>query len=509
MRKKLVKAEKIRVRIAPSPTGPLHIGTARSALFNYLFAKKNKGDFILRIEDTDAQRSNLKWTEEIIESLKWLGIDWQEGPDVDGKFGPYKQSQRLDIYEKYIKKLLDDEKAYYCFCSEEELEAIKQEQMARGVAPHYTGKCRKLSEKERGKNLEQKKSSVIRLKVSTKKIKFDDLIRGKIEFDAGLLGDFIIAKDSKSPLYNLAVVIDDYEMQISDVIRGEDHISNTPKQILIQEALGFYQPVYAHLPLILAPDRTKLSKRHGAFSLAEYKEQGYLPEAVINFMALLGWNPGRNMEIFTLSGLIKEFSIERVQKSGAIFNIQKLDSINSFYIRQKTTDKLTLLCIPFLISAKLIEKNGNGYKITQTGEGISLATMEKIIEGYKARMKKLSEIVEIADFFFKEKLAYSKDLLKWNQMSDKDIEKSLSASEKILSSIETWNLKNLEKILIEEAVKFTLENNYPENNRGFLLWPLRVSLSGKKASASPFEIAEVLGKEKTLQRIKEAKKLLV
>ena len=224
MKTKEIKIKKVRVRIAPSPTGALHVGTARSALFNYLFAKKNKGSFVLRIEDTDIERSDLKWTQEIIEELKWLGIQWDEGPDIDGQYGPYKQSQRLDIYEKYLKQLLDENKSYYCFCSEDELEAMRQEQMARGVTPHYKGKCANLSKEEAEKFLKQGKLSVIRFRITNKKIKFTDLVRGEVEFDAGLLGDIIIAKNSKTPLYNFSVAVDDHEMQISHVIRGEDHI---------------------------------------------------------------------------------------------------------------------------------------------------------------------------------------------------------------------------------------------------------------------------------------------
>ncbi len=502
------EAKKIRVRIAPSPTGALHIGTARTALFNYLFAKKNKGIFVLRIEDTDLERSELKWTQDIIEELKWLGINWQEGPDIDGKYGPYKQSQKLDIYEKYIKKLLDENKAYYCFCSKDELEAMRQEQMARGVAPHYNGKCLNLSKEEIIKLLDKNNGSVIRFKIQNKKIKFIDLIRGEVEFNSGLIGDIIIAKDLKTPLYNFVVVIDDYEMEISHVIRGEDHISNTPKQILIQEALNLDQPIYAHLPLILAPDRTKLSKRNGIVSIRDYREQGYLPEAMVNFMVLLGWNSGTEKEIFTLSSLIKEFSLERVQKPGAIFNIQKLNFINGFYIREKSIEKLTELCLPYLVSAKLIKEYSGGYKVSETEEEILLVTLQKIIKAYQFRLKKLSEIVELTDFFFKEKLDYQKEILKWQQMTDKDIEGSLLASEKILSEIKNWNTENLEEELIKEAIRFNLEKGYPEKNRGFLLWPLRIALSGKQASASPFEIADILGKEKTLQRIKEAIKLL-
>ena len=505
--KKEAKIKKVRVRIAPSPTGALHIGTARTALFNYLFAKKNKGIFVLRVEDTDLERSELKWTQEIIEELKWLNIDWQEGPDIDGKYGPYKQSQRLDIYEKYIKKLLNENKAYYCFCSENELEAMRQEQMVRGVAPHYNGKCLNFSEEEVKNLLNKDKPSVIRFKVKNKKVKFTDLIRGEVEFDGGLIGDIVIAKNLKVPLYNFAVVVDDYEMQISHVIRGEDHISNTPKQILIQEALNFDQPIYAHLPLILAPDRTKLSKRHGTVSIKDYREQGYLPEALINFMALLGWNSGTEKETFTLSGLVKEFSLEKVQKQGAILNIQKLNFINSFYIREKTIERLTELCLPYLVSAKLIEEYSGGYKISETKEEMLLVTLQKIVKAYQSRLKKLSEVVELTDFFLKEKVNYQEDMLKWQQMSDEDVKVSLMESEKVLFEIKNWDSKILEGELIKGAVNFNLEKGYPEKNRGFLLWPLRVALSGKQASASPFEIADILGKEKTLQRIKEAIKL--
>lgn len=484
---KKLEPKPIRVRFAPSPTGPLHVGSARTALFNYLFTKKNKGKFVLRIEDTDKERSEQKWTDEIIEQLKWLGIKWDEGPDIDGKFGPYKQSQRLDIYEKYLQKLLDDDQAYYCFCTEEELEQSRQEQMSRGVAPKYNGKCAHLSPTEVKKNLAESRQAVIRFRISDKKIKFNDLVRGLVEFNAGLLGDVVIAKDLKTPLYHFAVVVDDFEMKISHVIRGEEHLSNTPRQILLQKALGFDTPEYAHLPLMLNPDRSKLSKRQGDVALADYHNQGYLPEALINFMVLLGWNPGTEKEVFTLAQLTREFSIEKVQKAGAVFNLQRLDFINGYYIREKSIEKLTELCVPYLKSSGLL----------MAGQ-VSEAKLEKIIEVSRQRMKKLSEIPELSDFFFQEKLNYDKNLLKWDAMGEGEIKKSLAASEKILSELKTWDLKSLEEVLTESADKF---NN---KNKGFLLWPLRVALSGKKFSPSPFEIADILGREKTLQRIKDA-----
>ena len=312
-----------RVRIAPSPTGPFHIGTARTALFNYLFAKKYNGIFILRMEDTDIERSKKEWEEDIIEGLKWLGLMWDEGPLPDGEgyignYGPYRQSERQEIYKKYIQKLLDEGKAYYCFCSPEELEAKRQYFMSIGQPPRYNGKCRNLSEKEVKEYLEAKKPYVIRFKNPNKKVVFDDLIHGKIESDSSEFGDIVIAKDQTTPLYNLAAVIDDFEMKITHVIRGEDHIPNTPKQILLYEALELKPPKFAHLPLILGPDRSKLSKRHGAVALREYRKEGFLPEALINFMAFLGWNPGKEREIYSLNSLIKEFSLARCQKLSLI-----------------------------------------------------------------------------------------------------------------------------------------------------------------------------------------------
>ena len=483
--------------MAPSPTGPLHVGGARTTLFNYLFAKKNKGKFVLRIEDTDTQRSEQKWTDEIINELRWLGIEWDEGPDIGGEFEPYKQSQRLDIYEKYLKKLLEEKKAYYCFCSEEELENKRQEQMSRGVAPKYDGKCAHLPDEIVKKNLEEKKPSVIRFGVHNKKIKFNDLVRGEVEFDAGLLGDVVIAKDFNTPLYHFAVVVDDFLMQISHVIRGEEHLSNTPRHILLQEALGFYQPTYAHLPLMLNTDRSKLSKRQGDVALSDYHGQGYLPEALVNFMVLLGWNPGTEKEVFSLPQLVKEFSIEKVQKAGAIFNIQRLDYLNGLYIREKPIEKLTELCIPYLKEAGLLVQGQ-----------ISQNKLQEIVEVSRTRMKKLSDIVSLSDFFFTNKLAYDKDLLKWQKMGDGEVKDSLIFSEKILSEIKKWDLKNLETELFAGSEGFNSEKNYPEKNKGYLLWPLRVALSGKDSSPSPFEIADILGKEKTLKRIEDAIKML-
>jgi len=500
---KFIKQGEVRTRFAPSPTGFLHIGSARTALFNYIFAKKSKGSFILRVEDTDVERSKPEFEQDIIDNLKWLGIESDE--DI------YRQSERGDIYTKYLKKLLEQNKAYYCFCSEEELEDQRQEQMSRGLPPRYNGKCLQLSSKQVKKNLADGKKSIIRFKMPAQKIVFNDLVRGKVEFDSSLIGDVVIAKDLNDPLYNFAVVVDDFEMKISHVIRGEDLLPNAPIQILLQKALGFSQPEYAHLPLILGPDKSKLSKRHGAVSMAEYKKQGYLSETIINFLAFLGWNPGTEREIFSFASLIKEFSIERVQKPGAIFNIKRLDFLNGFYIRQKSLEKLTELCIPYLVQEGLLEpvfitesyppayggmSISQKYKIIETKEEVNLDYLKKVVAVYQERLKKLSEITELTNFFFKDKLVYDRGLLIWKNMTEKEVKTSLDKTIDVLSKIDKWDRNNIEKSLISKG------------DRGEALWPFRAALTGKKASAGPFEIAEILGKEKTLKRLQDAYVLL-
>ncbi len=499
----LMNREKIRVRYAPSPTGTLHIGGARAALFNYLFAKKNDGSFILRIEDTDRERSKREFENDIFAGLKWLGIDWDEGPISDsneysGSFGPYRQSERGEIYERYIRKMMEEDKAYHCFCSPEDLEAQRQYQMGRGEAPKYAKTCAKMSKEEADKKVAKGERSVIRLRVPSKKMKFKDLVRGDVEIDSETIGDIVIAKDLKTPLYNLAVVIDDFEMKISHVIRGEDHISNTPKQMIVAEALGLPHPTYAHLPLVLGPDKSKMSKRHGAVSVIEYKRQGYLPEAMVNFMAFLGWNPGTEKETYSMDSLTEDFSIEKINKSGAVFNIKKLEHINSSYIREKVVDELIGLCVPFLLESGLIRKGDEGY-VSSDGEAVPPDLLTKAVYLHRERMKTLSEISDFADFLFKKDLDYDRDLLRWKDMSDDKLKESLDIIDNILSGIkeDDWHEKKLEETLMAEAEK--------RGNRGELLWPLRVALTGKKASAGPFEVADALGKEKSLERIRKAK----
>ena len=463
---------KIRVRIAPSPTGPLHLGTARSAFFNFVYAKQNGGEFILRIEDTDIKRSDPIFEKDITDGLSWLGIKWDEF---------YRQSDRLDIYEKYLKKLLDSSFIFWCPHSEEELSAERHEQMGRKTSPAHRCDFRDGSSgPECGK-------SILRFKNDFDgDIFFDDLIRGSIAFAGKILGDFSVAKDLRTPLYNLAVVVDDYETAITHVIRGEDHISNTPKQILLQNALGFSRPKYAHLPLILGTDRSKLSKRHGAASVLEYQKSGYLPEAMINFMILLGWHSADENEILGMPEIMKNFSLDRVQKGGAVFNLDKLKWLNGEYIKKLEKEDLASRLKDFV--PEFCEEIAGDPK-----------KWLKISEVLRERLVTLGEAGEMAEYFYKEPY-YSKELLSWKEsQTAEDILRHLKYTKEVLEKLPDFKPKELEGVLMPYAEK---------EGRGEVLWPFRTALSGRRASAGPFEIAGVLGKEETIKRLQKAIEIL-
>ena len=470
--------EPVRVRYAPSPTGLFNLGGARTALSNWLFAKKEGGKFILRIEDTDTQRSKREYEENILESLRWFGLDWDEGPDIGGPFEPYRQSDRLDIYENYLKNLLSQKKAYYCFCSKEQLETEKQAMLAQGLAPKYNGHCASLSEKETEERAKKGESSVIRFQVPQVEIEFHDVIRGKIKFDASLIGDIVIARNLRSPLFSFSVVIDDAAMKISHVIRGEDLLPTTPSQILLQKTLGFNELRYAHLPLILGQDRKKLSKRYMDTSLFEYKKQGYLPEALVNFIALLGWHPKGEKEILTLDELVKEFDLKRVQKAGAIFNPEKLDWFNGQYIKRLTVDKLVEKLKP------LLEENG----ISSSDD-----FLKKVAEAERDRMKTLQDFFILTDFFF-ELPDYDANLLIWKTEPISTIKIVLGKAFEIIKNIEVGEFER-------QKLFTSLDNLVSEYGRGAVFWPLRVAVSGKSASPDPLVIMEILGKDETERRI--------
>lgn len=341
-------AGKIRARFAPSPTGQIHVGNARTALFNWLFVRRQGGTFVLRIEDTDLERSEARYEAQLLDDLKWLGLDWDEGPDLGGPYGPYRQTDRMEIYRTTALRLVQERKAYYCFCSAEELERERQQAVAEHKPQIYSGKCRRLDPDEAQRRVANGEAAAIRLKIPEHPIKFHDLVHGAVEFASEVVSDLIIVRSSGVPVYNYVVVVDDAEMKITHVIRGDDHLSNTPKQVALYEALGLPVPEFAHLSTILGPDRERLSKRHGATSIANFRDMGILPEALMNYLALLGWAPsGGTRETFTPQELVKEFSLERVTPSPAVFDMEKLYWLNRHYIKQSQPQRIRSLARPF------------------------------------------------------------------------------------------------------------------------------------------------------------------
>lgn len=460
-------SKKVRVRFAPSPTGLLHIGSARTALFNWLFARGNGGVFILRIEDTDRERSKKEYEDDILFGLKWLGLDYDEF---------YRQSERGDIYKKYLEQLLEEEKAYYCFCSKEKLQAERDAMLSEGLAPKYMGTCRSIPKAEAQLRKDAGNESVIRLRIPQAQISFKDIIRGDISFDGALMGDSVIAKDLDNPLYNFVVVIDDFLGEITHVIRGEDHISNTPRQIALMDALGFEKPKFAHLPIILNPDRSKMSKRFADTALRDYIDKGYAKEALINFIGLLGWHPDGDREIVTIDDLIREFSLEKVQKSGAVFNQDKLDWLSNLYIRQM--DNST-----FADQAKnFIPENWQ--------------LNEAIIYSVKERINRFSDLKELIHFYF-ELPEYEVGDLSWKGMDTNKIKENLNIARDMVEAIPDVEFKT-------ELLEKTILHKLSGSNRGEVLWPLRVALSGQKNSPGPFEIMAAIGKNESLSRIDKA-----
>ena len=469
-----ISNQPIRVRIAPSPTGPFHIGTARAALFNYLFAKKNKGQFLIRIEDTDRQRSTKASEEEILAGLKWLGLEADE-PIVW-------QTENLNLHKKYLEQLRAENKIYPCFCSKEELELERAQQTAQKLPPKYSGKCRQLSIEEQKKLIDADKSCVWRLKIMPEKISFDDLIRGKIEEDTALMSDLVVAKNFNEPLFLFSNVVDDFAMKITHVIRGEDHISNTPKQILLYRALNFPLPQFGHLPLLLNKDRSKMSKRDQGAFLNDLKSAGFLSEAIVNYIALLGWNPGNEKEFFTIEELQKEFSLERVRKSASIFDYEKLLWFNSHYLHEMPIEKLAEQILPII-----------DFEINEDKK-----YFQQCVEAIRGRLKNLTEAPTMLKFFFIEPEVSIDLILNEKMQVDKSIaQKALTATIEALEKLTDFNLPT-----IEEALKNTIAELGFKN--GQVLWPIRASLSGTKFSPGAFEIATILGKERTLIRLKKS-----
>ncbi len=457
------------MRFAPSPTGPFSIGNVRTALFNWLYARHCGGKFFLRIEDTDKERSKKEYEKQIFEGLEWLGLNWDNEPVY--------QSKRTEIYGKYLRKLLDNGHAFYCFCSEEELEADRQAKISQGLPPTYSGRCRNMSEDEVKRRMDGGEKWTIRFRMPDSEIEFSDLVRGKISFKGSLVGDFLIAKDLESPLYNFAVVIDDHEMGITHVIRGEDHISNTPRQIAIAEALGFPSFKYAHLPLILSHEGGKLSKRHLSKSLLDYRDEGYIPEAMVNFLALLGWHPKEDREVVTIDEAVREFDAKRIQKSGAAYSEEKLGWYNSQYIKRLPAGKVAGYLEGFVPSEWF--KDGD--------------FLRKVVDVEKERMKKLTDFAELAGFFF-ELPDYSAEMLVWKNNRSESFG-NLRKMREYVAGIDDkgFSREKLENHLMELCNE--------SGGKGEVFWPFRVALSGEKSSPGGLEIAEILGREETERRL--------
>ncbi len=458
--------EKIVTRFPPSPTGYLHIGGARTALFNWLFTRQKGGKFVLRIEDTDKARSSDETTKAIIESMEWLGLDWDEGP--------YFQSQRYDIHNTFIERLLSTDQAYHCHCSPDELERGRKEAMAKGLKPKYDGKCRDLG-------LGPAPGSVVRLKTPKTGItQFNDLVKGRVRFDNEELDDLILRRSDGSPTYHMAVVSDDISLGITYVIRGDDHVNNTPRQILIYKALGEPIPQYAHVPMILAPDKTRLSKRHGAISVLAYRDMGYLPHALLNSLARLGWSYG-DQEKFTKEELIEKFSLKNVGKSAGVFNADKLLDLNAWYIRNSSDEFLARELIPFLEQF--------GFR------GLEQQKVKEAVATLKPRSKTLLDMAESALFYFQEEITYEKKAD--DKFLKQDILGLLEDIHGRLEKASEFNQADLEKIFVD-----FLEDNGIKLKK--VAQPLRVALTGKTASPGIFEVMEILGREKVLERLAKA-----
>ena len=473
----------VRVRFAPSPTGLLHIGNARTALLNYIFTKRYEGTFILRIEDTDVERSTEASLDHILEDLQWLGIRWGEGPDRGGPDGPYRQSQRLSLYRDYTEQLLREAKAYKCFCSTERLEALRKEQISKGEMPRYDGRCRSLSKEEISKLESEGLRPVLRFRIGKGAIAFEDLVHGRMHFESGGIGDFIIIRSDGMAAYNFACVIDDHLMHVTHVIRGEDHLSNTPRQILVYQALGWPSPVFAHHPLILGGDRSPLSKRHGATTVSQYREEGFLPEALVNYLILLGWTSPSGEEILPLERILEDFSLSAISKSAPIFNRKKLEWLNSHYIRKKEEERLSELLLPYLEKA--------GLQIRQVDRN----HLAKISGVLKENLVVLSQIEEYLGIFFDEKFFFedgAKTVL-LDPRNRETLRIILNVSE-ASPEITPENCSSLLSQLEEKTGR----------RRKDLYAPLRAGVTGKLKGPELVKTLPLLGKERIIQRLKMA-----
>ncbi len=477
--------ENIRVRFAPSPTGYLHVGGLRTALYNYLFARKNGGKFILRIEDTDRNRYVEGAVENLIDALKWSGLEFDEGPSTGGNFGPYMQSQRLDIYQKHIKELISNEHAYYCFCTPQRLEALKEKQQREKLPQaKYDKFCLGLSKEEVEVKLADKTPFVVRLNVKpNQRIIFDDIVRDRVEFESNNVDDQVLIKSDGYPTYHLANVVDDHMMRISHVIRGEEWLSSTPKHVLLYDAFGWERPIFAHLPLLLNPDRSKLSKRQGDVAVEDYRSKGYLKDALVNFVALLGWNAGDDQEFYFQNELIDKFSLERVNKSGAVFDLEKLNWLNAEHLRRKSDAELLLFLKKEILNSQ--------FSILNLSDDYLL----QVIAVMKERVSFVKEFLTKSPFFFEAPTEYEESAVQknWKDETPEQLKKLSDA----FAILENPTKEDFENALTKTAEELNV-------GKGKLIHPLRLAVSGTSTGPGVFDIVIILGKQEVLTRIQSA-----
>lgn len=485
--------DKVRVRFAPSPTGFLHLGGARTALFNWAFARKNQGVFILRIEDTDVARSTDESVEVILESLEWLGLNWDEGPRVGGPYGPYFQSERLHFYEEYTQKLLQEGLAYRCYCTTQELEERREATLKKGQSWRYDRKCYYLTDREREQFEREGRKPVLRFSIPPGKTTFQDMLRGPVIFHNEELDDFVIVKSDGMPTYNFACVVDDALMAITHVIRGDDHISNTPRQVLLYQALGFPVPEFAHIPMILGKDRTRLSKRHGSPAVTYYRDKGYLPEAMLNYLARLSWATGEEeKEIFTREEIIQRFSLSQVTKHAAVFDLDKLNWMNGVYLRESSTSYLVSILRNILLREGRFQEKDFTPKF--------IAYLEQVITIMKDRLRYMAQLLEENSYFFTEDFLFDPEAFEKVLLSE-GTEVILRECLSLLSHLPSFTVEVLEEAIRQKAQELNLK-------AARLIHPLRVSVSGQKVGPGLFELLATLGKERVIARLERALQLI-
>ena len=478
-------ANKVKVRFAPSPTGDLHVGNIRTALFDWAYARHTGGTFLFRIEDTDTTRVTDEYINAAIDTLKWLGLDWDEGPEVGGDNGPYLQSQRLDIYATWAQKFLDQKDAYHCYCSPDELEAVREAQRKANVAPGYNGHCRELTADQIAAYKAEGRGAVVRMRMPDGSTTFNDLIRGDVSFDHNFVPDFVLVRADGSPLYTLAVAVDDILMKVTHVLRGEDLLSSTPRQIRVYQAMGVDladYPVFAHLPFVMGQDNAKLSKRNGEVSIAWYREMGFLPEAICNYLALLGWSPGDDVENITMKQLTEMFTVEKVHSSPARFDMKKLEAINGDKIRALTLDEFLKWSLPFLTKAEII-----------TGTAAEIELVKKALPLIQERIIMLNEVPKMLKFLFTTKFAVDAESV--SKITDEGSKEILKRSIKELETVSVWNHENIEAVLRASLI----EEMALKPRIAFTA--LRIATTGSTISPPLFESMELLGKEACLLRI--------